>query len=60
MKDWNVCADIVESITTKERHMLSIFVAIKKLLEQKEYEDVKEIVDDVIKVQKLNLQEWTK
>lgn len=60
MKDWNMCAEIVESITTKERHMLSIFVSIKKLLDQKEYDGVKEIVDECIKVQKLNLQDWIK
>lgn len=58
MKNWKHVGDMVESITTKERHLLSLYLVIKKLMEEEKYEDVEDLLDEMIQTQRLNLRSW--
>lgn len=52
--------DLVEIVQTKDRLFLSVFVALRKMLKLKFYPEAEKTVDDMIEVQRKNLQEWTK
>jgi hypothetical protein len=55
-----IIEDLIERMQTKDRLFLSVFVALRKMLQLKYYKEAEDTINSMIDVQKQNLQEWNK